>query len=272
MDAVLAAAEPLVDRLWKHEQGAASLDTPEQKAALKQRLSAITDSIQHPDVRAHYVHAFRARYDTLFFARAAFTPAPRTQRGGDGGRWQRDKRGNWKPPLAPAGTEARAIGATGLEQRLLRAVLASLMRHPDQIALHREPLASLRIADKSLAQLLAAMIAASFRKETVETDGLLTILGQGELYNMAKGLLRADTLTFTPARKEADASRVERDLDEAIRVMTAGPEIEAALANATRRMMDDMTEESLAAQQQALRVKTDHMQRLAELVQPEDID
>ncbi|BAI96268.1 DNA primase [Sphingobium sp. TA15] len=271
MESVLAAAEPLVERLWKYEQGAAPLDTPEQKAALKQRLSAITDAIAHPDVRAHYVHAFRERYDALFFARAAFQP--RHQRGGSGARsgWQRDRRGNWKPPLPPAGSEARAIGASGMEQRLLRAVLASLLRHPEQIALHREMLAGLRIADPVLAELLNAMIAASFSKETVETDGLLTILGQGEVYNMAKGMLRADTFTFTPHRSKADSDRVRRDLDEAIRVMAQGPELEAALAEATRRATDDLNEDSFAEQQRVRRLKLDHDRRLAELAQSEDI-
>ncbi|UXC91605.1 DNA primase [Sphingobium sp. RSMS] len=271
MEAVLGAAEPLVERLWKYEQAAAPLDTPEQRAALKQRLSAITDAIAHPDVRAHYVHAFRERYDALFFARAAFQP--RHQRGGGSARsgWQRDRRGNWKPPLPPAGSEARAIGASGMEQRLLRAVLASLLRHPDQIALHREMLIGLRIADTVLAELLKAMIAASFSKETVETGGLLTILGQGEVYNMAKGMLRADTFTFTPHGSKADSDRVRRDLDEAIRVMAQGPELEAALAEATRRARDDLNEDSFAEQQRVRKLKLDHDRRLAELAQSEDI-
>ena len=270
MEAVLAAAEPLIERLWTHEQGAAPLDTPEQRAALKQRLSAITDAIAHPDVRAHYIHAFRERHDALFFARAAFQP--RHQRGG-GARsgWQRDRRGNWKPPLPPAGSEARAIGASGMEQRLLRAVLASLLRHPDQIALHRETLIGLRVADSALAELLNAMITASFSKETVETDGLLTILGQGEVYNMAKGMLRADTFTFTPHKSKADSDRARRDLDEAIRVMAQGPELEAALAHATRRAREDLNEDSFAEQQRVHKLKLDHDRRLAELAQSEDI-
>lgn len=270
MEAVLSAAEPLVERLWKYEQAAAPLDTPEQKAALKQRLSAITDAIAHPDVRAHYIHAFRERYDALFFARAPFQP--RHQRGG-GARsgWQRDRRGNWKPPLPPAGNEARAIGASGMEQRLLRAVLASLLRHPEQIALHREMLSGLRIADAALAELLNVMIAASFGKETVETGGLLTILGQGEVYNMAKGMLRADTFTFTPHRSKTDSDRVQRDLDEVIGEIALGPELELNLAEATRRLMEDVNEENLTAQQQALTAHRNHLARIAELAQPEDI-
>ncbi len=117
----------------------------------------------------------------------------------------------------------------------------------------------------------ANCLRASFRKETVETQGLLTILGQGELYNMARGLLRADTLTFTPTHKDADADRARRGLDEVIRVMAAGPEIEAALADATRRAMDDLSEQTFGEQQRVQRLKADHDRRLSELAQPEDI-
>ena len=272
MEQVLSAAEPLVDRLWKHEQHAAPLDTPEQRAALKQRLGAITDAIGHPDVRAHYVQIFRQRYDALFFARPTPGGGPRHQRGGGARQgWQRDRRGNWKPPLPPVGNEARAIGVSGMEQRLLRAVLASLLRHPEQIMLHREMLSALHIGDSALAGLLRAMVSASFTQETVETEGLLTILGQGEVYNMAKGMLRADTFTFTPNRMKADSSRVSRDLEEAIRVMAQGPELETALAEATRRFESDVSEANFAEQQRIRALKMEHDQRLAELAQSEDI-
>ncbi|MBB3980994.1 DNA primase [Sphingobium fontiphilum] len=269
-EAVLIGAEPLVDRLWKHEQSAAPLDTPEQRAALKQRLRALTDAIADADVRAHYVQIFRQRYDALFFARSAPGEQQRAPRGESRPGWKRDKRGKWQPPVPPAGGEARAIGATGMEQRLLRAVLAGLLRHPEQVALHRETLLTLSIADPLLAQLLDSMIAASFSKETVESDGLLTILGQGELYNMAKGMLRADTFTITPYSKDGDAGRAQRDLAEVVRVMAQGPELERELAAATQRVMDDVTEDNLLAQQRALTAHRDHLIRLAELVQPEE--
>lgn len=271
MEQVLASAQPLVERLWTHEVAVAPLDTPEQKAALKQRLRAITDAIAHPDVRAHYAQSFRERYDSLFFARRDAMPARAQGTGaGSAGRWQRDRRGNWKAPIPPAGTEARAIGAGGMEQRLLRAVLAALLRHPDQIGRHREMLAGLQIGDSLLARLLDTMIAASFAKETVETQGLLTILGQGEVYNMAKGMLRADTFTLTPHRMTSDPDRVSRDLEEAIRVMAQGPELDTALMAATKRLESDFSEANFAEQQRIRTLKADHERRLAELAQPED--
>ena len=88
---------------------------------------------------------------------------------------------------------------------------------------------------------------------------------------MAKGMLRADTFTFTLHGSKADSDRVRRDLDEAIRVMAQGPELEAALAEATRRAREDLNEDSFAEQQRVHRLKLDHDRRLAELAQSEDI-
>ena len=131
--------------------------------------------------------------------------------------------------------ETRAIGSGGLEGLLLRGVIAGLLRYPSEIQTHGEALSSIRVADSELAVLLQNLLDATIQQEVVESEALLTILGTGALYNMAKGLLRADALNFTFTRRVADPDRARRDLGEAIRVMVAGPEIDAALAEATRK-------------------------------------
>ncbi|CAN5162936.1 DNA primase [soil metagenome] len=267
-EAVLDRAEPLVERLWSHELAAAPLDTPEQRAGLKQRLNELTATIAHPDIRAHYTHIFRERHDALFFTRpprAQFNAQPRRT-----DRRPSDRRGPWKPPIEPPTGEARVISNTGMEGMLLRGVVAGLLRYPQEIHVHLEELSSLRIADPTIAPLMEKLLQSATREEIVETQALLTILGQGELYNMAKGLLRADALTFTFTRKLADPDRAQRDLREAIRVMVARPEIEAALAQATRQVMEMLDEATLLEQQKWRRIKADHEQRLADLMQPED--
>src|SRR3546814_18903473 len=95
------------------------------------------------------------------------------------------------------------------------------------------------------------------QQEILDTNTLLTILGQGELYNIARKLLRAVALNFTFTRKEADPGRACRDLAEAIRVMVAGPEIENALAEATRRMSEKFDEESFAPQQRLRELRSE---------------
>ena len=270
MEAVLGAAEPLVERLWKYEQAAAPRDTPEQRAALKQRLSAITDAIAHPDVRSHYVHAFRERYDALFFLRSATSGQAQRQRGSARSGWERDKRGSWKPFIPRAGTEARAIGASGMELRLLRAILAGLLRHPHQIAMHREPLSRLHVPDPLLADLLSAMIAASIGPGAATSNEILAALGNGKIYDLALAIVRADALAFGLNSGEGRTDRASGSLADAIEFMLQGPELEARLAAATQRATENLTEETFAEQQRVRSLKLAYETRLADLAQPND--
>lgn len=266
-EAVLAAAIPLADLLWQSELEAAPLATPEARAGLKQRLAALTATIADGDIRALYARLFRERFDALFFAPRApqeRRPIAQPRRGGGA------KGGRWAPPPPPAGPEAHAIREDGGDTLLLRAVLAGLLRFPGEIMVHREALASLRPADSHLARLLDALLATCDREETVETEALLTILGERDLYNMAKGLLRADALHFTFTRAEADRRRAQRDLAEAIAVIVAMPRIEAELAAVTRAMAETLDEAGYARQQSLRKLKADLASRVAELAQPQD--
>lgn len=266
-EAVLEAAIPLVDLLWRTEQAAAPLATPEQRAGLKQRLKALTDQIADQDIRAHYVRSFRDRHDELFFGTA--NPGPRSfqpQARRSGGTM---KNGRWMPPPPPPTDDARAISTSDGDTLLLRAVLAGLLRFPAEIIVHRESLAGLETGDAALGRLLDALLEAADREETVETERLLTILGESDLYNMAKGLLRADALHFTFTRDEADRRRAQRDLAEAIAVIVAMPRIEAELAAVTRAMADDLDEAGFARQQSLRKLRADLAARAAELAQPQ---
>src|SRR3546814_18250321 len=65
-EALLDEAEPLVTRLWKHELAAETLDTPEQHAGLRQRLTQRADTIADRTVRHESLAAFRRRFDGQF--------------------------------------------------------------------------------------------------------------------------------------------------------------------------------------------------------------
>jgi DNA primase len=262
---VLARTVPLADLIWRSEHDAAPLDTPEARAGLKQRLAALSATIADGDIRALYGRLFRDRYDALFFAPRPprERPAPRAPGGGTSRPGTR-----WTAPPPPATAEARAIRESGRDTLLLGAVLAGLLRFPAEIIVHREALAGLAPEDGRLADLLDALLEASDREETVETDRLLTILGERDLYNMAKGLLRADALHFTFTRAEADRKRAQRDLAEAIAVIVAMPRIEAELAAVTRAMADNLDEAGYARQQSLRQLKADLATRVAELAQP----
>ena len=89
IEALLDAPEPLVERLWRHEQSALPLDTPEARAGLKQRLAEHARAIADRDVSYAYASDFRQRADALF------TPPKR----------------EWQPrPPGPSGQARRPAG------------------------------------------------------------------------------------------------------------------------------------------------------------------
>jgi DNA primase len=259
-EALLAQPEPLVTCLWEHERTAEPLDTPEQKAGLKQRLNELAGTITDDNVRHEYIAEFRRRFDDLYAKkRDPFVPRPLNmpRRGG----------GKWTPP-APAGGHhpaAQGIRAGGIDRVLGKAVLAGLIRHPAEIARHIEVLGSLKKADGALGRLFEAVVDLALEDRALDSERLVTILGTSGFDDVATDLLRADRSSLAP--KGADAERVRADLDEAIHILVARPEVDALLAAATAELGTNYSDEaferqmSLVREQQALDV------RLANLVQ-----
>ncbi len=243
LTALLEASEPLVERLWRAEVSAGPLNTPEDRAGLKQRLGAHMANITDVEIRRHYADAFRERYDDLFAPRRSppFTPSA-------GG-----KKPNWrKPHTLPPGAETKSFNAKGSDF-LIQGVLAALLRNPALIAQHHEALSDFVPPDPNHAALLNGMLNESFGKETLDTEGLITILGE-KLYNVASTLLHSNGKVFAFNRGEFGTggngfSNASKDLGEAIRLMKQRPALEEALERATHFASLEMTEETFAEQQ-----------------------
>jgi DNA primase len=240
---LLEASQPLVERLWRAEVSAGPLDTPEDRAGLKQRLGAHMANITDVEIRRHYANAFRERYDDLFAPRRSqsFTPSARGQKP------------NWrKPHTLPPGAETKNFNAKGSDF-LIQGVLAALLRNPALIAQHHEALSDFVPPDPNHAALLNGMLNESFGKETLDTEGLITILGE-KLYNVASTLLHSNGKVFAFNRGEFGTggngfSNASKDLGEAIRLMKQRPALEEALERATHLASLEMTEETFAEQQ-----------------------
>ena len=240
---LLEASQPLVERLWRAEVSAGPLDTPEDRAGLKQRLGAHMANITDVEIRRHYANAFRERYDDLFAPRRSqsFTPSARGQKP------------NWrKPHTLPPGAETKNFNAKGSDF-LIQGVLAALLRNPALIAQHHEALSDFVPPDPNHAALLNGMLNESFGKETLDTEGLITILGE-KLYNVASTLLHSNGKVFAFNRGEFGTggngfSNASKDLGEAIRLMKQRPALEEALERATHFASLEMTEETFAEQQ-----------------------
>ena len=240
---LLDASEPLVERLWRSEVTAGPLTTPEDRAGLKQRLGAHLANIADAEIRRHYADAFRERFDTLFAAkpRVPFVPGNKGPK--------RDWR---KPQILPPGVETKSFNAKSSDF-LVQGVLGALLRNPPLIQQHQEVLSDFVPADPNHAALLGAMLDASFAKESLDTDGLITILDE-KLYNVATTLLHSNGKVFAFNRGEAGGggdglSNASKELGEAIRLMKQRPALEEALEHATRLASLEMTDETFAEQQ-----------------------
>ncbi|MEP2102327.1 DNA primase [Parasphingorhabdus sp.] len=260
----------LGDKIWQVEFEAEPLNTPETKAGLKKRLSDHVRDIADQDIAQHYRQDFQERYENAFFAKRDSQPRR--------GPFERSKGGfksqyvSFKPM-----DDTKSVLVEGHDLRIAKAILGGLIRHPSQISKHFEELTVLRLADSQMQALLSELIGTAMRKEMLDMQALLTILEQTDCYNVAKGLLRADALNFTFNRKLPDPApsdyieRAQNDLAEAIKVITARPGLEAALAEATRRVQDNLDEDSYAEQQRLRRAKQEFHERLVELTQIDDV-
>ena len=274
-ETLLDSAEPLVDRLWAEAVAVTPLNTPEERAALKQRLAETVSAISDKDIAAHYRAAYRERYDALFFAKdtapsAAWSARPQPSRGSG------QKRGRWQPDprLVPPSDDARRVSGKGLETPLMEAIVGGLLRYPAKLNEHAEALSGLQMTDSELSRLLGEMLDAAMMKERLDTAALLTILEPSVVYNKALTLLRADRMPFSFTRNLQGADetghrevRAKVDLDEAIGTAIAWPEVEEALEMATRHMAAQMDEASFAEQQRLLKMKAELTQRLSDLMQ-----
>ncbi|MDZ7587669.1 MAG: DNA primase [Parasphingorhabdus sp.] len=267
MVALLGAAHSLIDHVWQFELAAAPLETPEEKAGCKKRLLDHVAAIGDAEVARHYGEALRNRYDAQFFP-----PREYRARGyGSGG-----LRGNRATAKRDFRVAQKPVVIASHDLRIARAILGGLLRHPSQISANFELLLLLDLGEAESQAMLGAMIDAAKGDATLDKDRLFTILEALGMYNMAKGLLRADALNFTFNREhpadapEAARERAYRDLGEAIKVVAMRPQIDNALAAATRSMAERLDEASFAEQQRLRQAKAEFAGRLLELTTPDE--
>ncbi|MBW6529268.1 DNA primase [Sphingomonas sp. RRHST34] len=264
---LVRSAQPLVDRLWQHELAAEPLTTPEQRAGFKRRLGDLVQSITDPSVRAEYQAEFRHRFDEQF----ARNRQPFQQRTPFYPMAQRRPGQKWTPPPPPVTEDAKRVGAAGgIDRVLAKAVLAGLVRHPAEIARHMEVLGGLRLAEGALGRLFEAVVDVALedrRGDPLDSGRLVTILARSGFDTVAHDLLRADTMPYSFTRAGADEKQARDDLDEAIAILVARPEVDAALAEATSAMKARFTAEAFERQVALVNEQRALDERLANLVQ-----
>ncbi len=266
-EALVRDAAPLVDLLWRHELAAEPLDTPEQRAGLKKRLGELAEAIADPSVKSEYKAEFRNRFDERF----ARNRQPFQQRQPFYPMAQRKPGQKWTPPLPPVTDDAKKFNAAGgIDRVLAKAVLAGLIRHPAEIARHMEVLGGLKMADGALGRLFEAVVDVALedrRAAPLDSGRMVTILARSGFEAVAHDLLRADTMPYSFTRVGGDERQAREDLDEAIAVLIARPEVDAALAEATSAMQARFTAEAFERQVALVNEQRALDERLANLVQ-----
>jgi len=238
MEAQLAGARSLVEVLWEHERDAAPLATPEDKAGLKARLLAHVETIADRDIQALYRRELLERFSAFAFPRR--------------------ESGDWRKGGTPARTQPRAPRAPRTPPRdaLSSAILAGLLRFPDQIERHAEALGQARLDDPRFDVLLDAADSAA----PLEKDGMEPILAQRGMAAPTPEEYAAMRFGFLADATPPDQARAE--LAQAIGLLVERPALEAALAAATKRFESDLSEGAYAEQQRLLKRKLEFDARL----------
>jgi len=259
IEALLAAPQPLVERLWRHEVDVAPLDTPEARAGLKQRLMEHAQAIGDPNVRQLYRDEWLRKFDALVRPQATQGRSlyPRRDWTKQGGRFV--------PPPPPALESTRGVAKTGVETPIARALLRGFILYPQALDDHVEELAHLAITDRGCAALRDDLVKIIMSGQHLDRDGLQTILaGKAAGVDVRRGAMR---FSFTQAGSNPDVAR--SDLAAALEAVIARNEIDLALSEATRRLREDVTESAYAEQQRLIEAKKSYNDRLASLASNE---
>ncbi|WP_019833652.1 DNA primase [Sphingomonas sp. PR090111-T3T-6A] len=267
MEALLAEPEPLVERLWRHEQAALPLDTPEARAGLKQRLAEHARAIADKDVSHAYLSEFRQRADALFAPpKREWQSGPRKSPRASRSNGRRD---SWPPVPTEPLASTHAVNKSGVAPAEARALLVGLVRLPSVITAHAEQLSHLQFSDPTLDRVRTELVAAVWRGEALEGGAVSTILRRVGAIDLLSKQDRANGLAFSFRRGDADPERARRELGEVIDVMVKRSELDAQIAEVMERFRTDTDgtgwERALEEQQHLQHERRETDRRLSEL-------
>jgi DNA primase len=153
----LDEAKPLLDFLWDSEVRHRALDTPERRAALRQRLRTLAQSIAERDLRFLFQQAVNQRWQAQFGARQGRRP------------------GRGLAPVAVGQTVGTArLGAwvSSPELRSEWEMLAPIVVHPELLHAVEEELASLEFSGSELEALRQSILAWYSERGHLDLAGL----------------------------------------------------------------------------------------------------
>ncbi len=176
----MEGARPMSEQLWSACLAEAPTDSPERQAAFWNRLRALADSIQDPEVRRGYHQLWRGWYEAQFFAPKApaqRTFAARNQTGrfnlrGQDTRFQvsRAPTPSFAPGAPRAATRAATPARDSLLVRGLEGLLLALTQHPTLLPDYAEALSKVHFPRPKLATWSAELLDAALMIEETAAD------------------------------------------------------------------------------------------------------
>jgi DNA primase len=257
VEEVLGTARPLADMLWLRESEGGGFDTPERRAALEARLTALCASIGDESVRKYYRQDLGERLRALFAPPASVEPfnrgvrrLPARGRGGRAG----ERGGSSQPsPREALRTMTARLGVSPLVRGFRSAlpprealILLTVTNHPWLMERHAEELAELEFRHPDADRLRRAILDAAGHG-SLDAETLAAALAARELNAVLARV--AATLTHPsdwPARADAAAEDVERWWHHVVTLHRKSRSLHRELKEAERVLGAEPSEENLA--------------------------
>jgi len=273
---VLAGARPLAEMLWMRETASGRFDTPERRAGLEARITALTAGIAHEAVRKYYRQDLETRLRSLF--------APPARAGQPGGTGPYRDRAPGRQGFAGQGfsgqqgfrdrlakragrggfAEADAANLTPLSPRLAASsvvrgartalparealILLALVNHPWLLDTHAEEVAELEFLNADADKLRRAILdAAHVHAGGEPPEDLRSLLSEREHRAMIERIERALTHAADwPARPGAAADDVRQWWTHLVALHRKTRSLNRELKDAERALGDDPSEQNFA--------------------------
>lgn len=262
-EAILARTKALFDVMWERELAAQPMSTPEQRAAMEQRLKALVGKIADGTVRAHYEQEARQTLWSLNRAVVRELAGGGPQRGRSEGRIggrQNNVQTDWRvrerarlPQKGRPPANAVAASGSGLAGRLSQLptrealILKALINHPWLIEEHAERLAAMEFTATAASELKDAVLAALVEQIPLDSAGIRNHLSRVGLSHVVALVERAITHRGDKfAEPEADQEAVETGWCHAVALHEKQVGLRRDLVVAEQRWLDEQSEDAFS--------------------------
>jgi DNA primase len=229
---VLKASRPLIDMLWLRERQAASLDTPERRAAFEERLERLLGEIGNARVKDHYRREIKNRLFEL---------------------WRPSRGTSALPRAASSPASRREVRPLPSAYGFATIVALALVNHPWLLDRFADEVASLEIRDKPLASLLGFVTRTISEEPGTAREALKEALNQSHHAKLFDRLLRESPFKRVAfLQPESPAADVEAQFADIIYRWRALPTLNKELSESADHLaeMSEAEFERFAALQQ----------------------